>query len=109
MADEDKGDDVELDRILFDDISDDLDDAEFLKRQMAHLENMEKMLDDIDEYCGIEGMCEDDDAEEEMDMDDEDLLFMGDVDELEDMELQQLVNASPSANTRMGLAVRCLA
>ena len=86
MADEDKGDDVELDRILFDDISDDLDDAEFLKRQMAHLENMEKMLDDIDEYCGIEGMCEDDDAEEEMDMNDEDLLFMGDVDELEDME-----------------------
>lgn len=90
MTKEDKGDDVDedgnvfVDRILFDDINDDLDDAEFLKRQMAHLESMEKMLDDIDEYCDIEGMCEDDDEEEEMD--DEDLLFMGGVDELEDME-----------------------
>ena len=76
---------VFVDRILFDDISEDLDDAELLKRQMAHLENMEKMLDDIDEYCSIEGMCEDDD-EDETGEDEEDMIFMGDVDDLEDME-----------------------
>ena len=77
------------DRILFDDIDDDLDDKEFLNRQLAHLESMEKMLEDIDAYCDIEGMCEDDDEEEEDgDGDDntDEMIFMGDVDDLEDME-----------------------
>lgn len=90
MVTDDTEDDVEVDeegnvfvdRILFDDIEEDLGDAEFLKRQMAHLESMEKMLDDIDEYCSIEGMCEDD----EEDMEEEDMIFMGDVDDLDDME-----------------------
>jgi hypothetical protein len=76
------------DRILFEDIDDDLDDKEFLNRQLAHLESMEKMLDDIDEYCDIEGMCEDDDDanDEDGEEDDIDNIFMGDVDDLEDME-----------------------
>jgi light-harvesting complex I chlorophyll a/b binding protein 1 len=84
--DDDDDSNILDDRILFDDIDDDLDDKEFLKRQLAHLESMEKMLEDIDEYCGIEGMCEDDDDDDEDDDDDDEMIFMGDDDDLEDME-----------------------
>eukprot|EP00531_Pseudo-nitzschia_arenysensis_P012596 CAMPEP_0116133958 /NCGR_PEP_ID=MMETSP0329-20121206/10391_1 /TAXON_ID=697910 /ORGANISM="Pseudo-nitzschia arenysensis, Strain B593" /LENGTH=377 /DNA_ID=CAMNT_0003628639 /DNA_START=653 /DNA_END=1786 /DNA_ORIENTATION=+ len=86
--DVDEDGNVFVDRILFDDIDsdEDLEDSELLKRQLAHLESMEKMLDDIDEYCSIEGMCEDDEEMEGDDEDDDDMVFMGDVDELEDME-----------------------
>ena len=89
MSNEETEEDVDeilVDRILFDDLDvdeEDLDDGELLKRQLTHLESMEKMLDDIDEYCSIEGMCEDD---EDRDEEDDDMIFMGDVDELEDME-----------------------
>jgi len=77
------------------DYDDDDDDKAYLKRGLARLESMEKMLQDIEEYCSIEGMCEDDDQDQDDaiigdgDEDDEDedgLMFMGDVDNLEDME-----------------------
>lgn len=78
------------DRVLSDNFDEDMDDKEFLKRQLAHLEYMEKMLEEIDDYCSNEGqeMCEvdeDNDDDEELDETDE-MIFMGDVDDLEDME-----------------------
>ena len=87
--DENAADDNELnsiieDRILFDDIDDDLDDVEFLKRQMSHLESMEKMLEDIDDYCSIEGMC-DDEGNIKSTIDDE-IKFLSNTEDLEDME-----------------------
>jgi len=74
------------DRMLGDDVDEDLGDKEFLEKQLAHLENMEKMLEDIEDYCSIEGMCEDDEIIIDDDDDDDEMIFMGDVDDLEDME-----------------------
>ena len=75
------------DTILSYDDDDDLDDNEFLKKQLDHLENMEKMLENIEEYCSIEGMCEDDEELMLLTEGDTEAMFMGDVaDELEDME-----------------------
>lgn len=89
----DDDDDFDEDDIFRDREEVDLDDKEYLKRELARLESMEKMLEDIEEYCSVEGMCEDDE-DDSMDSDDGvgvgvgdgEMFFMGDVDELEDME-----------------------
>mmetsp|Transcript_11211 Transcript_11211/g.23656 ORF Transcript_11211/g.23656 Transcript_11211/m.23656 type:complete len:626 (-) Transcript_11211:165-2042(-) len=76
-------------------------DKEYLQRGLDRLEDMEKMLQDIEEYCSIEGMCEDDDddghsnidgeddtiiADKVHDDDDDELMFTEDEDDLEDMD-----------------------
>jgi len=82
----------------------DLDDKQLLKKQLAHLENMEKMLEEIEDYCSIEGMCEDDEEIMIIDGDDTD-MFMGDVgDELEDMEsLLEYLEENASEEERQDL------
>jgi len=46
------------------------DDAVFLNRELEQLESMEKMLEEIEDYCRIEGMCDDDDDDDDNDNDD---------------------------------------
>ena len=69
-------------------------DKEYLQRGLDRLEDMEKMLQDIEEYCSIEGMCDDDDEDDDGDDtiiaddddDDNELMFTEDEDDLEDMD-----------------------
>jgi hypothetical protein len=89
MGNDDDGDEESKifdERIIFDDFDEDMDDKEFLKKQLEHLESMEKMLEEIDDYCSIEGVCEDDDEDGAEDDDTDEMIFMGDVDDLDDME-----------------------
>lgn len=89
MGKDDDGDEESKifdERIIFDDFDEDMDDKEFLKKQLEHLESMEKMLEEIDDYCSIEGVCEDDDEDGAEDDDTDEMIFMGDVDDLDDME-----------------------
>ncbi|KAG7351355.1 chlorophyll A-B binding protein [Nitzschia inconspicua] len=48
------------------------DQQEFLRRELTRLESLEEVLEDLEEYCAVEGMCEDDDDETGTDDDDDD-------------------------------------
>ncbi|MGK3747147.1 MAG: light-harvesting complex I chlorophyll a/b binding protein 1 [Bacillariaceae sp.] len=73
---------------------DDDDDVIFLNRELERLESMEKMLEELEEYCSIEGMCEDDDDIIDDNDDDSDMTFLKkfknsenlEDDDLDDME-----------------------
>lgn len=60
------------------------EDAEFLKRELDKLESMEKILEEIEEYCNVEGMCDDDDNADEY-VDDDEFISAG-MEDIEDME-----------------------
>jgi len=79
QGDEDIDEDIDIDIDI--DINDDhWEDKIFLKKELDHLEFLEKMLEDIEEYCDNEGMCEDDLNDDDTD----EMMFMGDVDDVDD-------------------------
>lgn len=64
QKDSDDNNDDDDDQILDND-EDDWDDRAFLLGELTRLESLEDLLEDIEEYCAIEGMCDDDDDEGE--------------------------------------------
>jgi hypothetical protein len=71
------------------DDDDDESDEEFLRRELVRLESLEDLLGELEDYCDIEGMCDDDD-----DNDDQDntqvAIDVDDDDDIDDDELDEL-------------------
>jgi Chlorophyll A-B binding protein len=63
QKDSDDNNDDDDDQILDND-EDDWDDRAFLLGELTRLESLEDLLEDIEEYCAIEGMCDDDDDDD---------------------------------------------
>jgi light-harvesting complex I chlorophyll a/b binding protein 1 len=85
------------DDVVFDDDDDDdnntslvdddfeMSDEDFLKFQLDRLEDLEELMEDIEDYCYVEGMCDEEEEEEEMEPLDESKDEMDEIEKLDEL------------------------